>query len=166
MNVVSTNPNAPDPASRVASGRAAAKTRGHSPGWFVVLAMLLVTSAGAERARAALEPASGAMNLVEQYPHAYQLMSGSGVAFALGFDRPLNHIASGFTLVTPDGHERTILLRVDTQANTLYASVGRLDPGGYELRWHARAVDGHMLSGVFPFTVGTVGRAGTEEPSS
>lgn len=165
MSLVSTNPDTLGPASAVAVGRIAARTRDHLPNWLIVLAMLAATSTGAERVKAAPAPASEAMTLVEQYPHAYQLMSGLGVAFALGFDRPLNHIASGFTLVTPNGQERTIRLRIDTQANTLYASVGRLDPGGYELRWHARAVDGRAMSGVFPFTVGAVGRPGTE-PSS
>ncbi len=105
------------------------------------------------------------MTLVEQYPHAHQLMSGLGVAFSLGFDRPLDHAASYFTLVTPDGHERTIRLRLNAQPNTLYASVGRLDPGRYDLRWQARSADGHTLSGTVPFTVTIVEHPGNR-PSS
>jgi methionine-rich copper-binding protein CopC len=92
-------------------------------------------------------------------------MSGSGVAFTLGFDRPLDHTASYFTLVAPDGHERTFRLRLNTQPNTLYASVGRLGPGNYELHWQARAADGHTSSGAFPFTVSTDGPL-EERPSS
>ena len=55
-------------------------------------------------------------------------------------------------LVTPKG-ERTTRPSLDSEPNALYARVGRLSPGTYELRWRARAADGHMLSGTIPFQV-------------
>jgi methionine-rich copper-binding protein CopC len=94
------------------------------------------------------------MTLIEQYPKARQVMSGTGVAFTLTFDGPVDHARSGFLLVTPHGMVRVFLLRLNTQPNTLYASVGRLEPGDYVLNWHAHAMNGLLLNGSIPFSVG------------
>jgi methionine-rich copper-binding protein CopC len=151
----------------VAVERTVARRRGRFSEWLVVLALLLAAPALAAEVKAAAPgPGPDAMKLIEQYPRAHQLMSGSGVAFALGFDRPLDHAASRFTLVAPDGRERTIRLRLNAQPNTLYASVGHLEPGGYELRWQARAADGQALSGAFPFMVGTAAHPGAIPPQA
>lgn len=80
-------------------------------------------------------------------------MSGLGVAFALTFDHPVDHHGSQLILVLPGGGTRTLFPRLRTQPNTLYASVGKLDPGDYELRYNAKPVGGEMLTGTIPFTI-------------
>ncbi len=101
--------------------------------------------------------AGAAMPLVGQSPRPHQVMSGSGVAFALRFDRLVDHDGSRFVLVTLAGGERTIRLRLNAQPNTLYASVGRLAPGDCPLRWHVRGLDRGALQGEVPFAVAADG---------
>ncbi|HEX4262535.1 MAG TPA: copper resistance CopC family protein [Acetobacteraceae bacterium] len=155
MNITFIAAAATREATAVAGASAPARRCDRLPIWLILPMVFLVASVLAEPAKTAT-PASGSteMRLVQQYPHAHELMSGSGVAFALGFDRPVNHAASYFILVAPGGHQRTVRVRLNSAPNTLYASVGRLDPGDYRLVWQARAADGHALAGTFPFTVG------------
>ena len=53
-----------------------------------------------------------------------------------------------------DGTGRTVPVRLQSQPNVLYGSVGRLSAGSYTLNWSARSSGGAMLSGTLPFTVG------------
>ena len=100
---------------------------------------------------AAPEPAP--MHLLRAEPRPDQVMSGNGVAFALHFDHPIDHQASRFMLVTPDGGTRTVPVRLGAQPSVLYGSVGTLTAGDYVLNWSARARDGAALSGTLPFRV-------------
>ena len=104
-------------------------------------------------ATTSLAGASGqAMDLVEQRPAVNEIMQGSGLAFALRFDQPIDHQRSSLTLVTPRG-TRMLRPRLDAEPNTLYSAVGQLAPGDYTLRWKARARGGQMLTGTIPFRV-------------
>ena len=109
---------------------------------------LLILMAVATRPAAA----QVAMHLLGMEPRLNQVMSGSGVAFALHFDRPLDHQASRFTLDGAGVH-RTVPVRLRAQPSVLYGSVGQLPPGAYTLNWTARASTGEALSGTLPFTV-------------
>ncbi|HEY0207151.1 MAG TPA: copper resistance protein CopC [Acetobacteraceae bacterium] len=93
------------------------------------------------------------MHLLSAEPRPNQVMSGSGVAFALHFDHPLDHQASRFMLVGAGGARRTIPVRLQSQPSVLYGSVGQLPPGSYVLNWSARASGGGLLSGTLPFSV-------------
>lgn len=104
-------------------------------------------------AAASLAGASAqAMGLVEQKPMVNEIMQGSGLAFALRFDQPMDHQSSSLALVTPQG-AKMLRARLDAEPNTLYSAVGRLAPGDYTLRWKARARDGQTLMGTIPFSV-------------
>jgi methionine-rich copper-binding protein CopC len=94
------------------------------------------------------------MRLLGTEPRPNQVMSGSGVAFALHFDHPLDHQASRFMLVESNGARRTVPVRLEAQPSVLYGSVGQLPSGSYTLNWSAQASDGAALSGTLPFTVG------------
>ncbi len=102
-------------------------------------------------ALAAAAPAP--MHLMSSEPRPNQIMSGSGVAFALHFDHPLDHEASRFMLVLPDASTRTVPVRLQSQPSVLYGSVGQLPAGHYTLNWSAHANDGAALSGSLPFDV-------------
>jgi methionine-rich copper-binding protein CopC len=101
----------------------------------------------------ATSPPTFAMTVLEQVPTVNQIMDGGALAFALRFDRPIDHGLSSFTLVTPGG-SRTLRVRLDAEPNTLYGTIGRLPPGSYQLQWHALAVDRESLAGTIPFKVG------------
>lgn len=96
--------------------------------------------------------AARAMDMIESSPKVNEIMEGKATAFAVRFDHPVSHRSSRLTLVTPQG-SRTLPLRLRTEPDTLYANVGPLPPGKYELQWDARAVDGSQSKGSIPFTV-------------
>lgn len=114
----------------------------HAAALAAILALAVVGPARAE-----------AMRLLGAEPRPNQVMSGSGVAFALHFDHPLDHQASRFMLVDAGGAGRTVPVRLQSQPSVLYGSVGHLPPGSYTLNWSARASSGAALSGTLPFTV-------------
>jgi methionine-rich copper-binding protein CopC len=122
------------------------------PGWLIMLAAPLTASVIAERVPAAT--VSPDADQVERPPRTSRLMSGRGVAFALTFDQIVSHSGSQVVLVTPTGGMRRIPVRLVAQPNTLYASIGGLEPGDYRLQWDAQAADGTRLHGSLPFSVG------------
>ena len=93
------------------------------------------------------------MQLLMSEPRPNQVMSGSGVAFALHFDHPVDHRASRFMLIAPDKSSRTLQVRLGAQPSVLYGSVGQLAAGDYTLNWSARAENGMVRSGSLPFQV-------------
>ena len=96
---------------------------------------------------------AGQMKPATSYPVANQIMTGNdGLAFALRFHAPVSHTGSHLVLLTPTG-SRVIRLRLDSDPHTLAGVVGKLGPGGYELQWSAKAVDGEATAGTIPFMV-------------
>jgi methionine-rich copper-binding protein CopC len=79
-------------------------------------------------------------------------MDGSATSFAIRFDRPVDHARSRLTLVTPQG-DRSLQPRLEAEPNTLFSPIGRLEPGGYELRWEAVEPGGAVSRGAIPFRV-------------
>ncbi len=86
-----------------------------------LIAMLAVAAAAPANAKP--------MHLLGTEPRPNQVMSGSGVAFALHFDHPLDHQASRFMLVEPNGARRTVPVRLEAQPSVLYGSMGQLPSG-------------------------------------
>ena len=94
-----------------------------------------------------------AMAMLESHPKVDEIMEGKGVSFAIRFDQPVSHRASRLILVTPQG-KRSLVLRLDTQPDTLYTFAGDLPDGMYELQWEAHATDGTVISGTIRFSIG------------
>ena len=122
------------------------------PVWLIILTALMIASVVAERVQAAT--VSPNADGTEHHPRTSRLMSGRAVSFALTFDHIVSHSGSQLTLVTPTGDTRRIPIRLVAQPNTLYASIGGLEPGDYRLQWEAQAADGTRLHGSLPFNVG------------
>jgi methionine-rich copper-binding protein CopC len=108
----------------------------------LALAIAIATAAGTAHA----------MEMIESTPKVNEIMEGKATAFAVRFDQPVSHRSSRLILVTPEGN-RTLPLRLRTEPDTLYANVGPLPSGKYELQWEARAADGTISKGSIPFTV-------------
>jgi methionine-rich copper-binding protein CopC len=117
-----------------------------------MIARALAAGVGAIAAASLAGASAQAMGLVEQKPMVNEIMQGSGLAFALRFDQPIDHQSSSLALVTPQG-TKMLRARLDAEPNTLYSAVGQLAPGEYTLRWKARARDGQTLMGTIPFSV-------------
>ena len=117
-----------------------------------MISRALAAALGAVATTSLAGASAQAMGLVEQKPMVNEIMQGSGLAFALRFDQPIDHQSSSLALVMPHGTKR-LHARIDAEPNTLYSAVGQLAPGEYALRWKARARDGQMLMGTIPFRV-------------
>jgi methionine-rich copper-binding protein CopC len=122
------------------------------PRWLIILATLMTAPVIAERVQAATGSSDAAGT--ENHPKISRLMTGRAVAFALTFDQVVSHSGSQLTLVTPTGSTRRIPIRLVAQPNTLYASIGGLEPGDYRLQWEAQTAGGTRLLGSLPFNVG------------
>ena len=117
-----------------------------------MISRALAAAVGAVAATSLAGASAHAMGLVEQKPMVNEIMQGSGLAFALRFDQPIDHQSSTLALVTPQG-TKMLRARLDAEPNTLYSAVGQLAPGEYTLRWKARARDGQTMMGTIPFSV-------------
>ena len=122
------------------------------PAWLSILMALMAASVIAVNVQATT--GSSDADGTEHHPKTVRLMTGRAVAFALTFDQIVSHSGSQLTLVTPTGGTRRIPIRLVAQPNTLYASIGGLEPGGYRLQWEALTADGTRLRGSLPFNVG------------
>jgi len=119
---------------------------------FRTIMSLAIAAAAAVAALMAQGGGARAMEMVDSTPKVNEIMQGKATAFAIRFDQPVNHRSSRLILVTPQG-SRTLPLRLRTEPDTLYANVGPLPSGKYELQWEARAADGTVSKGSIPFTV-------------
>src|SRR5437868_12024067 len=93
-----------------------------------MIARARAAAVGAVAAASLAGASAQAMGLVEQKPMVNEIMQGSGLAFALRFDQPIDHQSSSLALVTPQG-AKMLRARLDAEPNTLYSAVGRLAPG-------------------------------------
>src|SRR5437667_1706018 len=80
----------------------------------------LAAALGAVAAFSLSGASARAMSVIEQKPAVNEIMQGSGIAFALRFDQPVDHQRSSLMLVTPRG-TRTLRARLDAEPNTLYS---------------------------------------------
>jgi methionine-rich copper-binding protein CopC len=79
-----------------------------------------LAAAGAIAAIALAGASAQAMDLVEQKPQVNEIMQGSGLAFALRFDQPIDHQHSSLTLVTPRG-SKVLRARLDAERRAVGA---------------------------------------------
>jgi methionine-rich copper-binding protein CopC len=121
-------------------------------------AMILAVAIFGQHAQAG-SSASPGFALLSQHPVPMQVVPAQPVVLSLVFNQPVDHHRSILQLVFPGGKERRIAARLGAGPATLYAMLGRLPPGNYELRWHARCLNGEMLAGILPFTVAQAMRA-------
>ena len=85
-------------------------------------------------------------------PRVVEVNTGNGYAVVLRFDRPVDHARSQLVLASKTGRWR-ITPRLSSEPDVLYAAVGRIPAGSYELEWTVPCPDGHVLSGKLPVEV-------------
>ena len=82
-------------------------------------------------------------------------MNGDSTGFFVRFDAPVDHRTSRLFIAQNGRVLLTLQPRLDSAPDTLFARVGRLAAGDYELSWIARLGSGEDIGGVVPFKVGT-----------
>ena len=69
------------------------------------------------------------------------------------FNVRIDGTRSRVLLVAPDGTSSALALAARPRPDILQTHATGLKPGAYKLQWKVLASDGHMSSGVIPFTV-------------
>lgn len=77
----------------------------------------------------------------------------------LTFNEPVRPIF--LRLIDSDGHQWLLPDAVQTQNNTIIATVPLLPDGAYIVSWRAVSVDGHPVGGAFTFRIGAAQAAAT-----
>jgi methionine-rich copper-binding protein CopC len=109
-------------------------------------ALVLLALAGPARA----EP----MQVLEVRPAARSVMDGNRQEVFVRFDRPVDHYTSRLELLQDGRVLRTLVPRLGTAPEVLFAIAGELQPGAYTLRWVARSPrDGTEAEGTLDFSV-------------
>ncbi len=90
--------------------------------------------------------------LIASTPKENETVYGPSLNIDLKFNSRVDGVRSSLSVVSSDGKITSISLSKQVKPNELIARV-QLQPGKYELRWQALAVDGHITRGQIPFNV-------------
>lgn len=91
--------------------------------------------------------------LRESKPALNSTVQGPEIDVSMRFNVRIDGTRSRVLLVAPDGTSTALGLAKQTNEAILQAHAAGLKPGAYKLQWRVLASDGHMSSGVIPFTV-------------
>ncbi len=91
--------------------------------------------------------------LMDSTPQQNSTVKGPDFAVTLRFNVRIDGSRSRVQLLGPDGSVTVLKLAKQTTLDVLQSSVSGVKPGAYQLKWQVLASDGHMSSGLVPFTV-------------
>lgn len=91
--------------------------------------------------------------LMDSTPKQNSTVKGPDFEVTLRFNVRIDGGRSRVQLLGPDGSVTVLKLAKQTTLDVLQSSVSGLKPGAYQLKWQVLASDGHMSSGLVPFTV-------------
>jgi methionine-rich copper-binding protein CopC len=118
---------------------------GHIRGELLAAVMLLAGVAAAD---------ARTMRVMESLPAAQAIMSGASEQFSIRFDGPVDHAGSRLFITQGQRLVQTLHPLLTAEPNTLYAAVGSLPSGDYELHWVVKAPgEPDMTEGSLPFSV-------------
>jgi copper transport protein len=89
--------------------------------------------------------------LLRTSPAFAQRVDASPRTVTLSFDQYIDNLPHAVRLYSTHGELPVPQIR--NKGRALVATVPKLRPGGYTIRWHALSGDGHVVSGVFTFGV-------------
>jgi copper transport protein len=111
----------------------------------LVAAALVVVALGLPAA------ASAHATLEHTVPGFRERVDARPLVVRLSFSEAVNSVALGLRVYTAQGRVVSEKPHLMPGGSAVEASLGRLRPGGYTVRWQALANDGHVSSGVFTF---------------
>jgi len=98
---------------------------------------------------------AGSLSVLTSDPAAEAIIDGRHAGYLIRFDGPVDH-ASSRLQITQSGHViQSLVPRLDSAVDVLYASGQAPAPGHYLLHWEARSLDREISKGDIPFTVGS-----------
>ena len=130
------------------------------------VALTLALALGAVLSVSLQRPVAAHTGLESSQPAGGQTVSTPVSTVSLTFNRPVEPIGSGLTVLDEHGveHRPDWLSSADGQTWVLEFETP-LASGQYEVRWRVVAEDGHIVEGAFRFAVDAPHAGSSEEPS-
>src|ERR1700756_979569 len=106
----------------------------------------------------ALVAASGAraedLKVIETGPAANAVLSGPSDGFFVRFNQPVDHINSRLMVKRGNDVVETLVPRLQSNPNVLFARAPTLAPGSYTLHWTVKTIqDAKVEQGDVPFSI-------------
>ncbi len=102
---------------------------------------------------AAPDPARSHSLLLEASPAPNAVLAAPPALVALRFNNRIEKRLSGIRLLDVQGAARVLAVRPDGPPDRLEAAAPPLQAGSWRLEWHVLSMDGHVVSGGFPFRI-------------
>ena len=114
-----------------------------------LLAMVVLALVGASTARA------DDLKVLETNPAANSVMDTHSDGFFVRFNQPVDHINSRLLVKRGDVVVETLVPRLQSNPNVLFARAPTLPPGQYTLHWVVKTMtDARIEQGDVPFSIG------------
>ena len=93
------------------------------------------------------------MHVRDSQPAAEAVIHGRHAEYVIRFDGPVNHAASRLQITQSGRLVQTLVPRLDSAVDVLFADGTTPPAGQYLLHWEARSMDGDVSNGDIPFSV-------------
>jgi len=94
------------------------------------------------------------LNVRDSFPAAEAILDGRNAQYVIRFDGWVDHGASQMDVTENGKIVEPLVPTRDSEPDILATSAPALQPGRYQLHWHAKSVpDGDVSNGFIPFTV-------------
>ena len=93
------------------------------------------------------------MHVRQSQPTAQAIIHGRHAEYVIYFDGPVDHAASRLQITRSGKLVQTLVPRLDSAVDVLFADGETPPPGRYMLHWEARSADGDTSAGDIPFGV-------------
>src|SRR3954453_14320379 len=95
-----------------------------------------------------------ALRVLTSTPASGAVLSGPHAEYVIRFDRLVDHESSRLYIAQSGRVIQSLVPRLDSAPEVLFAAGEMPPPGDYELQWQARSPEGaEVSSGVIPFSV-------------
>ena len=91
--------------------------------------------------------------VLASHPANGDSLDGRSEDFFVRFSEAVDHATSRLYIAQSGNVVVTLIPRLDSAPNTLFARRGPLSPGDYELSWIAYSGTGQKVGGIVPFSV-------------
>jgi len=96
------------------------------------------------------------LKVLQTNPAANTLMDAHSDGFSVWFNQPVDHINSRLLVKRGDAVVETLVPRLQSNPNVLFARAPTLPPGSYTLHWVVKTIaDARIEQGDVPFSIGT-----------
>jgi methionine-rich copper-binding protein CopC len=100
-----------------------------------------------------IQAEAAAPQLRESLPASEAIIRSAHAEYVIRFDRPVDHRASRISITADGMVVQTLVPRLGSAVDVLFASGETPPPGRYLLHWETRSPNGEEARGDIPFSV-------------